>query len=360
MLSGRATEEGTRRFRERFPEAREAGHFRRLGDCWVSSIGLGTYLGEATDAIDRKYEEAVHEALARGCNLFDTAINYRHQRSERALGRALASAFSSGLAARDEVVVCTKGGFVPFDGEPPDDPAAYLSHGFLDTGLIGRDDLAADCHAMNVEFLSNQLATSRGNLDLETIDLYYLHNPETQASLVDSAELNERLRVAFELLAKRRDAGELAAYGVATWSGLRQPPGDTGALVLTEIKHLAGPGMTAVQAPLNLAMPEALASPTQELGEVAVPLLVAARALDLGLVTSASILQGQLSEMPSEIAAAMPGLETDAQRALQFTRSLPGVTTALVGMSSVEHVRENLELSRLPATSMDAIQRIFV
>lgn len=360
MPSGRATKEGTRRFRDRFPEAREAGHFRRLGDCWVSSIGLGTYLGEPTDAVDRAYEKAIHEALAQGCNLFDTAINYRHQRSERALGRALSSAFDKGLAARDEVVVCTKGGFVPFDGKPPEDPAEYLRRTFLAADLIGPGDLVADCHAMNAGFLSHQLATSRDNLGLETIDVYYLHNPETQASVVDAGVLSERLRAAFDFLTARCEAGEVAMCGVATWSGLRQPIGSPGALALDAIQDLAGPSFAVVQAPLNLAMPEALASPTQELGDVAVPLVVAARALDLGLITSASILQGQLRELPGEIAEAIPGLDTDAQRALQFTRSLPGVTSALVGMSSVDHVRENMALARVPQTSIDSIQQIFV
>jgi aryl-alcohol dehydrogenase-like predicted oxidoreductase len=39
---------------------------------------------------------------------------------------------------------------------------------------------------------------------------------------------------------------------------------------------------------------------------------------------------------------AFASLETDAQRAIAFARSIPGVTTALVGMKRVEHVDENL------------------
>ena len=37
-----------------------------------------------------------------------------------------------------------------------------------------------------------------------------------------------------------------------------------------------------------------------------------------------------------------------AQVALQFARSCPGVATALCGMSRPEHVAENLELLGLP------------
>ena len=39
---------------------------------------------------------------------------------------------------------------------------------------------------------------------------------------------------------------------------------------------------------------------------------------------------------------AFPALTTDAARAIAFVRSLPGVSTALVGMKSVEHLDQNL------------------
>ena len=51
MLAGFATPEGTARYRDRFPQLREAGHFRHpenvpgASQLSLSSIGLGTYLG---------------------------------------------------------------------------------------------------------------------------------------------------------------------------------------------------------------------------------------------------------------------------------------------------------------------------
>jgi len=126
MIAGRATAEGTTRFRDRFEGEVAEGHFRAFGDLWLSSIGLGTYLGAADDETDSLYEEAILEALAAGCNVFDTSINYRHQRSERALGSALHRAFDRGLAARDEVFVSTKGGFLPFDRQVPSNRKRYL------------------------------------------------------------------------------------------------------------------------------------------------------------------------------------------------------------------------------------------
>ncbi len=337
-----------------------------MGDLWLSSIGLGTYLGEADEKTDRGYEESALAALAAGCNVFDTAINYRNQRSERAVGRALARAFEQGVAARDEVFVSTKAGFLPFDSVPPADPGEYWRKTYVETGLLDPEDLVARCHAVRPEFLSDQIDRSRANLGLETIDLFYLHNPETQIEKLGSAGW-ERVENALAWLARPSD--RLAAFGLATWDGLRTPPGEPAHLSLDRAMRAAGrvdsepegaPLLVAVQLPLNLAMPEAIAAPTQELGEVTVPVVVAAAGAGIGVFASASVLQGRLAKsLPPEIDVAFPGFDTDAQRALQFARSAPGVTTALVGMSRVEHVAENLELAAFEPAGADAFERLF-
>src|SRR5690242_10590756 len=86
----RATAAGTQRYAERF-RGRFVPDFHRSSPLGVStsSIGLGTYLGDPTDADDAAYAEAARRAIASGINLLDTAINYRCQRSERALGAAI-------------------------------------------------------------------------------------------------------------------------------------------------------------------------------------------------------------------------------------------------------------------------------
>ncbi len=45
-LPGQATLDGTERYRKRFAEQLPASHFRQSQDLWLSSIGLGTYLGQ--------------------------------------------------------------------------------------------------------------------------------------------------------------------------------------------------------------------------------------------------------------------------------------------------------------------------
>src|SRR5712692_5333916 len=107
MIPGRATIEGTRRFADRSKAA--AGHFRQTSSLSLSSIGVGTYLGKEDKQTDAGYEACVELALSSGVNVFDSAINYRGQKSERAIGRALGRAIQEGRATREEVTACRPG-----------------------------------------------------------------------------------------------------------------------------------------------------------------------------------------------------------------------------------------------------------
>ena len=105
-----------------------------------------------------------------------------------------------------------------------------------------------------------------------------------------------------------------------------------------------------LQMPHNLAMTEALTVGNQpHAGERKLSALLAARDAGMAVMASASLLQGRLSSgLPPELGEALGDLESDAQRALQFVRSTPGVTVALVGMSQKDHVQENLTLAKIP------------
>jgi len=332
-----------------------AAHFRELDGLTVSSIGLGTYLGDEGDAVDRDYGQAIVDAVNLGCNLFDTAINYRAQRSERVIGQALLLLERELAMPREQFVVCTKGGYIPFDGGLPPDPARYVEDTYLRSGILRAGDLVGGAHAMTPRYLEDQIARSLRNLGLACIDLYYVHNPETQLATVPRREFLARIRAAFEALERQVAAGRIGRYGVATWNGFRTPPNAREHLSLAELVHearsVAGDGhhFRAIQLPYNLAMPEAHAAGTQLVdGERLTPLEAATR-LGVAVLASASIFQGQLSRrLPQPLTEAFPGLGTSAQRAIQFVRSTPGITAALVGMSRREHVAENLEVARVP------------
>ena len=91
-------------------------------------------LVNADEETDRRYTEAVVRAVELGVNVIDTAANYRFQRSERSIGAALTELQARGFA-RDELVICTKGGYLPFDGAPPRDVRQYVEDNFIKTGI---------------------------------------------------------------------------------------------------------------------------------------------------------------------------------------------------------------------------------
>ncbi len=351
MLQGQATPSGTARF-EAASGAAE-GHFRAApGGLRLSSLGIGTYLGRDDAPTDALYAGAVLRALQLGINVIDSAINYRNQRSERAVGAALRE---SGLP-RDQVVLCTKGGYLPFDGGRPADVRAYFEETFLRPGILGADEIVAGCHSLAPRYLDDQIDRSRRNLGVECIDLYYVHNPETQLGEVPRAEFHRRLRRAFAALERACAGGRIAAYGAATWSSLRLEPEAEEYLSLAELLEAArdaggsGHHFRAVQLPFNLEMDEAATFRNQG-GRT---LLEAAQEAGVAVFSSASVLQGRLAQqLPPQIGESFAGLRTDAQRALQFARSTPGVTCALVGMKTRAHVEDNAALARvaLPGAS---------
>jgi len=367
LTTGRATPEATRRYTERFKGRLADGNFRELTrGPLLSTLGLGTYLGPEDGATDVLYQDAVLRSLELGVNVLDTAVNYRHQRSERAIRTALATAIGRGVVGRDEVVVATKGGFIPFDGAVPRDPRGYFSATYLETGIIKPGEVAGGAHCMTPRYLRDQIDRSRTNLGLETLDIYYLHNPETQFGEVDRVEFERRLRAAFEALETAVSDGCIARYGTATWTGLRADPSAADYLSLAELVAIASEvggkdhHFEVIQLPYNLGMPEAFTRANQRVKDRTVPVLEAARQLGIFVMASASVHQGQLTRnLPPMITEYIPGLTSDAQRALQFVRSTPGIGTALVGMKSAGHVEENTKVGAMPPMAWEQFQRLF-
>lgn len=364
-VAGAATPEGTLRYAARFQGRAAAGYFREiLSGLVLSSIGIGTYLGEPDAATDKGYADSVVAAVEGGINVVDSAINYRLQRSERSVGTALRSLAANGFERR-EIVVCTKAGFLTPDGEMPEDANAYFAKEFLERGVFSAEDIAAGCHCMGPKYLADQIERSQRNLGVETIDVFYLHNPETQLGEVPRGEFNRRVSIAFEFLEEAAKERKIGAYGLATWNGFRDDPKAPGFLSLEEIVKMAGNiggtnhHLRFVQLPLNLAMPEALTRPNQSVEGKAMPMLTAARTLGVTVVASAALLQGQLTRnLPGFVRSALE-LKTDSQLALQFSRSVPGLTTALVGMSRVEHVKANLALLGVEPASREHFMKLF-
>jgi aryl-alcohol dehydrogenase-like predicted oxidoreductase len=284
----------------------------------LSSLGIGTYLGPADDATDAAYEAAIAAAIAGGINVIDTSRNYRGERSEKAIGRAIA------IANRDELVLCTKAGY-----------------------HIDRRG-----HSLQPDFLAANLQASLINLGVAQVDVFYLHNPETQLAEAGPGAFYDQIQIAFERCEAMAAQGLLRFYGIATWDGLRAESN------YIDIHRLAAVA-TAIagtrhrfrflQLPFNLAMLEAF-NRRQHTGRTS--LLQSAAQLGLTVVGSATVYQGRLTKgLPDTLAAHFHGLHTDAQRAIQFSRSTPGIAVSLVGMSNPLHVAENLQIKNVPPLS---------
>jgi aryl-alcohol dehydrogenase-like predicted oxidoreductase len=339
LLPGHASAEGVARFVARHL-AETISFFRPVQDVAVSGIGIGTYRGAMDDETDARYADAVHAALAGGINLVDTSLNYRHQRSEQSVATGVERFITRNGGSRDEIVVCTKGGF--------------LVPGAISPDTLTLEEVAGGIHSLAPAFLADQIERSRRNLGLETIDVYYLHNPETQLDFVGEPEFMGRIRAAFEQLEQAVAAGFIRYYGTATWQGYWD-----GALSLPALvgaaREVAGADhhFRFVQMPFHLGLRE----PGPRTGNGG--LLELFSDLGMTVIASASLWQGRLVEdLPEEIAGGLPRLTSDSQRAIQFTRSAPGVSAALVGMRDPEHVRENLGVARVPPLSPAEYRRL--
>ena len=309
-------------------------------------------------------------ALHSGINVLDTAINYRHQRSERNIGAALKQQVESGDLKRDEVLICTKAGYLSFDGSLPADPRAYFMREYVESGIVDPGQLAGGMHCMAPAYLENQIERSRRNLGLETIDVFYLHNPESQLADIPRDVFLQRLRAAFAMLEKQVKAGSLRYYGMATWSAFRLPESSRDYISLAEVTELAREQagdehhFRFIQLPFNLAMPEAYALvnqalPNQDSRKPKQSLLSAAAQLGITVIGSATLQQGQLTHGLPDFVGRILGLNSDAENAIQFSRSAPGMSASLVGMGHEERVSANLKPALVPTTPIEEWNKLF-
>lgn len=363
-MSRGATLEGTTQYAGKFQGHAAEGHFREVQSLTISSLGIGTYLGLPDDNIDAGYAASIVTAVETGINFIDSAINYRFQRSERNVGTALKVLSHKGFA-RDEIVVCTKGGYLTPDGSMPADPNKYFFEEYIHKGIFSAKDIAAGSHCMTPRFLENQLRRSLKNIGVDCIDVYYLHNPETQLGEIPKHEFLNRVREAFVYLETAVAAGRIQYYGMATWNGFRQEKSARGAMQMEEFTEIAK-GIAGekhrfrfVQLPFNMAMTEALTLGNQSVCGKEKTVMEAASELGITLVASASLLQGQVAQnLPAFVAEAL-GLNNDVERALQFVRSAPGIATALVGMSRAAHVEANAKLVTEPPAGLEQFSKLF-
>jgi len=415
-IPGRATAVGTLRFRQRFENRTALDFFNRSHQgLHLSSIGMGTYRGAADDATDRGYAETIAYGWRNGINVIDTAIRYRAMRSERLIGRLLGREIEAGRIQRDEVFVSTKGGLI---GVPAGrNPADFISEEIVSKSGIPAAAIWRNMHCILPEFILGQIDASREHLGVECIDAYYVHNPELARHLFHEDQFWRMIAELFETLETQVSQNKIAAYGIATWMGLRRRAGSKPYLDIRRLLSTAravGGGnhhFRYLMIPLNVGMPFVYNHPDL----VPVSSRKYSSAIEylsdqgLNVFTSASLYEGCLEklvalarmmnlagrkdspndEQPAgislpvsensivqlfEVLLALRSNGMDIARelcrladpglglypnALNAVRSVTGVLSALAGMEQMDHIRGNMALAKLPRIEARAAGRFW-
>jgi len=355
MISGFATLDGTKKFAQN--SGINQDNFNEFQNLFLSNVGIGTYLGDADVRTDQLVANAVKQSILSGLNVIDTAINYRAQKAERSVGKALLELIEEQKISRDQIFISSKNGYVTNDADVKLGFWEYVAQEYTQKGIVKEGDITSGYHCMTVPYLSDQLDKSLKNLGVETIDLMYLHNAvEGQIKDVSKEKFLENLKSVFALYEKKRDEGKIKFYGMATWECFRVSKDNPQYLSLEETVNLAkqiggeNHGFRFIQLPYNMHYDQALLGKTQTIGTDSMSILEAASRLGIGVFTSVPFMQGRLlapGVMP-EFSDLKPSI-----RALQFIRSSPGVLAPLVGQKSFEHVSENLEIMKISPMSDD-------
>ncbi len=357
----RATKEGTFAYLKKFGKYSK-DFYRFNGELFFPSLGIGTYKAEPykEDNYIINYAEAIKTALRSGIHFIDTAINYRYQMSEREIGEALGEMISSGEIRREEVIIASKGGFIPLDFPFPNNPYGWIEETILRKALATPEEIVIDQHCMAPAFLRWSCEQSLQNLGLETIDIFFLHNPETQLGYIDPSLFYERIEKAFELFEELKEEGKIAAYGVAAWNGFLYEEAHTEYVSLAKIVEIAervggaAHGFRYLQSPFNMAKTHAFTYNNQQCKDKKYyPLMQACAQFGLTFLGSSPLLQKNLFKRPFalKIAQTMKTQElSDVASALQFARSA-GAITAIFGAVDPSHVTDNAILAYLPSAS---------
>ena len=355
MISGFATSDGTKKFAQK--SGVNQANFKEFENLTLSNVGIGTYLGDPDAKTDELVTNAVKQSIMSGINVVDTAINYRSQKAERSVGKAISELIQERKASRDQIFLSSKNGYVTNDADVQLGFWEYVKEEYTQKGVIKEGDVTSGYHCMTPTYLSDQLERSLKNLDLECVDLMYLHNAvEGQIKDISKEQFLDNLKSVFELYEQKRDEGKIRFYGMATWECFRVSNDNSQYLSLEDTVKMAekiggeNHGFRFIQLPFNMHYDQALLGKNQLLGTENVSVLEAAVHLGIGVFTSVPFMQGRLLAP-----GAMPDFNElkPSLRALQFIRSSPGVLAPLVGQKSPDHLSENLEIMKIPSLSED-------
>lgn len=366
LITGSATRAGTEAYALSTGSACAPGHYSDFLNqhLKLSALGVGTFPGAADDATDECYAGIIARALQSGINVIDTAAHYRYGRSARAVGEGLRRAFERGVT-REQVYVVAKGGFLCFAEGRPADLDAWYEAEVARKGLGTSDDLTG-VHCLAPGYIGQQIDDVRAATGLATLDAFLIDQPEVQIPRLGKPELNRRLQTAFAVLEQAVRQEKIRSYGISTFDGLRAEtdhalfhslPALLGlaenAARLVQRDTQARHNLRLVQLPFNQVLPEGFTRFSQATGQGNVAsTLQAAHQLKIFVIGSHGLGKGTLATQCADaLRAALPECANDAQRALQFNRSTPGLGVSLAGISTPAHLDDLLAVAAMAPLS---------
>ncbi len=355
-IKGFASSEGTKKFRDiAIKKGKAYLHFKEFDDLILSSIGMGTYLGDLSKEDDTDIENALYESVkSHAINVIDSAINYRAMKSEKSIGRSITRLVNDGIISRDEIFVSTKNGYITNDGDYPMlDVWEYIQRMYISTGIIKAEDISSGYNVLKPAYIEKCIERSRFNLKLDTIDLVYVHNAfESWHQDVSKDKFFDMLSKVFEIYEKFRSENKIRYYGMATWTCFRVSEENKEYLSLAEVYNIAKSiggidhGFRFIQLPYNLAYSEALFLKNQNVGnEKKLTILEAAKRLKIGVFSSVPLLQGKLIQ--TKIPDYSEGLTDPIIKLVQIIRSSPSIIAPLIGQKKMDHVNNNNKISEV-------------
>lgn len=328
-----------------------------------SKLGLGTFNKEPYKEENYvfHYIEGVKQAIRSGINLIDTASNYRYGQSEKEIGIAIQELMQSNEVKREELIICSKGGFIQLEYPFPKNPYTWISDNIIEKGLATKEDIELDQHCMTPDYLEWSCKKSIENLQVKALDIYFLHNPEIQIQRLGYKKFLKKIESIFRRFEKMADNGLIKSYGIAVWNGFIKNEAIEEHINLEDIVDIAikvageNHRFKYIQTPFNIAKTSIYTIPTQKVKGEECTLLQAAHRLNIGVISSSSLLQMNLfkKSFKPETGYLLDNnmvLENDIQLALQFVRSTPGLISSLFASKAPIHIKSNMEITKIRAT----------
>jgi len=304
-----------------------------------SKLGLGTFLGNFSEEHSLLYREAVKYSVLNGMNFIDTSTNYRGMRSERDIGIALCELINEGLISREEIVISSKAGIIPGDGEIMKRPINYMEEHLIDAGILKQEDVYMVNTlwlTMNPEFFKYALELSRKHMKLETIDIYYIHETELSMKHYGEEEYYKRLKDVFIAYEEMVSVGKIREYGMATWDAFQLNEGQDCHISLEKVMEIANEvskehHFKHLMFPVSLDKTEAVSNKSQAYNDEKLSIIECAKRYDVKVHSSGSIGQGQNKNPDISI-----------EDYIKYVANVKNLDTVFIGSKQVKNIQSNL------------------